>query len=100
VGAVTLLPLWVERPDLPVSAGTWIALDVFAEWVHNQPCADTARMLMMLVNSLADERERYQLALFEHDLAAADESAAEQRDLVALAAMCKDHLREVGYRTG
>lgn len=92
-----MLPMPVEREDLPVSAGTWIALDVFASWVHEQDCRDTARMLMMLVSSLADERERYQLALYRHDLAAADESAGEQRDLVALAGMCADHLKRVSY---
>jgi hypothetical protein len=90
----------VEREDLPVSAETWIALDVFAGWIHVQDCRDTARMLVMFVTSLADERLRYTAALHRHDLAAADESAGEQRDLVALASVCADHLKGVGYRPG
>jgi hypothetical protein len=95
-----MLPMPVERPDLPVSADAWVESDVFASWVHEQDCRDTARMLMMFVGALADERERFRLALHRHDLAAADESAGEQRDLVALAAQCADHLKRVGYRPG
>jgi len=90
----------VERDDLPVSAEAWIAVEVLGAWVHVQPCADTARMLVMLCGSLADERERYTAALARHDLAAADESAAEQRDIVSLAAVCADHLKHVGYVPG
>lgn len=90
----------VERPDLPVSADAWVELDVFAAWVHEQPCRDTARMLMMFVLSLSNERERYTAAAARHDHATAAESAGEQRDLVALAAVCKDHLRRVGYVPG
>jgi hypothetical protein len=94
---VSTLGVPVPRDDWPVSNETWLAIDAFTEWVHMQPCEDTARMLMMLTGSLLDERDRYRAALIRHDHAAMDESAAEQRDLVALIAVCRDHLAAVGY---
>ncbi len=87
----------VERDAWPVSADTWMAGDVFAEWVHMQDVRDTARMLMMLAGSLADERERYRHLAYQRDR---DESIAEQRDLTMLASICKDHLKSVGYVPG
>lgn len=68
--------------------------------VHLTDIRDTERFALMFADSLASERERYTAAIARHDLAAADESAAEQRDLLELLAVCTDHLRRLRYVRG
>jgi head-tail adaptor len=63
--------------------------------VHFEHVEDTRRFLGMFLCTLADERERWTAARARHDHAAAAESAAEMRELVVLAGVCRDHLRAV-----
>jgi hypothetical protein len=80
-----------------ISADAALEAGTLAGQAHFEDARDTERFAMMFADSLATERERYTDALGRHDLAAAAESAAEQRDLTVLLAACTDHLRSVRY---
>jgi hypothetical protein len=95
-----VLPLPVTRAheDCEISAAAYVEADVLAEQVHTEDAGDTRRFLAMLLCSLDDERGRYAAAAARHDHEAMSAAAAEQRDLVALAGVCSDHLRGAGRR--
>lgn len=93
-----MLPLPVEWPhqDCEISAAAFVEAGVLVEQVHFDDVRDTRLWLSVLLAGLAEEKLRYAEAKARFDYAAMDESAAEQRDVLALAAVCRDHLRRVG----
>ena len=96
---MSTLGMWHEYPHeaCETSAAAHIECSQLVGWVHVDDCRSTARVLMMLVGSIGDEKARYAAAQARHDHAAMDEAAGELRDLTVLAGICKDHLRSVGY---
>lgn len=86
--------------DMDLSADGWFEAVELGQQVHVEDVNDTFRFAQMLVDSLASERERYAEAVAAHDHQAADQSAAEQRDVAALLSICVSHLRHVGYVRG
>ena len=95
---MSLLPMIpAVTTEAAVSAACWVELDVLAEQIHFSDAADTERFLAMFLHDLAEEKLRWRAAWVAHDWPAADAAAAEMRDLTALAAVCRDHLKATRY---
>ena len=95
-----MLPMFVETiaDGCDISADAHVECAVLAEQVHFRDVAETRHLLGAFLISLCEERAVYAAAQGRHDHAGMAESAAEMRDLIALAGVCSDHLRAVGLR--
>jgi hypothetical protein len=80
---------------MSISTDAYIEVNELTFQVHIESFEDTRKFARLLLGSLLDERDRWHAAAAAHDYQAMDESAAEQRDIVALLGVLIDAIRAV-----